>query len=198
MIRASARPGPFSYEWRVLPRVAQTVAPCLNVRTGGSNETTISDYCHRSSREHRGKCFGARRLQYQRQRQHPGRAHLSRSGPEILRRNSHQSISRRALVLFRRRSASGWLAKIKSLAMAARTQRTTLIPASTDRLDLSERVLFGWEEMAKIGATPPENLRLVVNEMEELRRRREEDPDRVDGLIDRYDALRQKLAQSIV
>lgn len=82
--------------------------------------------------------------------------------------------------------------------MAAPTQRPTLIPARTDRLDLSERVLFGWEEMAKIGATPPENLRLVVNEIEELRRRREEDPDRVDGLIDRYDALRQKLAQSIV
>jgi hypothetical protein len=68
--------------------------------------------------------------------------------------------------------------------------------ASNDRLDLSERVLAGWEGMVAMGATPTENLRLIENELAILQNMSDE-PERRARLIERYEALADGLRRGV-
>ena len=73
----------------------------------------------------------------------------------------------------------------------------TWVKATTDRLDLSDRVLKSWAAMVKLGQTPAENLRLVEAELEILKRYRVEDPQRVDELIKGFEGLADHLRRSL-
>lgn len=71
-----------------------------------------------------------------------------------------------------------------------------IIKANADRLDLSERVVAGWEGMVAAGASPVENLRLIENEIAILQKMTDE-PERRAVLIKRYSLLANGLRQKI-
>lgn len=62
-----------------------------------------------------------------------------------------------------------------------------------NRLDLSERLLIGWEEIYHRASPPLMALRLVEAEIELLRTMREHDADAVDELLDRYERVADRL-----
>jgi hypothetical protein len=66
-----------------------------------------------------------------------------------------------------------------------------------DRIDLCEHVLAHWEGIIELGGTPVENLRLFTNEIQCLQNLREQDPERVDGLIERLRAVIAALSANI-
>lgn len=69
--------------------------------------------------------------------------------------------------------------------------------AGIDRLDLAEAVLAQWESIEALGATAAENLRLVEAEVRNLAHYRQEDPERVDDLMQRFKVLAERLRQQV-
>ena len=72
-----------------------------------------------------------------------------------------------------------------------------LTKADIDRLDLSERVITGWEAMGGPTGTPAELLRMIDAELRILAGLRASDPARADRLTARYERLALRLRASI-
>ena len=69
-------------------------------------------------------------------------------------------------------------------------------PDTASRLDISRRLLLGWEEIYRQAFPHSIALRLVEAEIELLRTMREQDATVVDDLIDRYERIAERLRRS--
>ncbi len=72
-------------------------------------------------------------------------------------------------------------------------------PYNMDRLALSAQVITAWEQFPNVPeGTPEDNLRMIGQEIDILSGLREMHPDdaeTIDGLIVRYEALRDRIKQ---
>lgn len=66
-----------------------------------------------------------------------------------------------------------------------------------DRLGLAEEVLVIWEQMLLAGSLTVENLALATNEVKILEAHRLQDPQRVDDLIRRFQAIASSLSSKL-
>ncbi|MFC3704458.1 hypothetical protein ACFOOL_06795 [Devosia honganensis] len=73
----------------------------------------------------------------------------------------------------------------------------TVTPAGIDRIALSEQVIERWEDMLALGALSSENLRLVENEISILADYRGESPEKIDDLLNRYQAIADQLRRMV-